>query len=223
MPFPPAVLCVDDDPLVLSMTARTLEIAGFCPLPATGGGDALSIAAACRVDAAVLDYVMPGMDGAALASELRRRFPQLPIVFYTGSPDLLDDSKLALANALVLKGGPVSLLGDVVHGLLGRVRRRAAVRHPFSAPAIVRAHRPGAADSAVGRCFDLSENGVGSELDASLLPGQVVWMSIPMPQAAQRLNASARVAYRNGVRHGFQFLALPESGRDLIRAALGRA
>ena len=220
MPLPPAVLCVDDDPAVLAMTAHALEIAGFSPLPAGDGGDALKIAANCRLDAAVLDYAMPGMDGATLARELRRSAPELPIVFYTGSPELLGDSKLSLADAFVPKGGPITLLGEVLRGLLGRVRRRADLRHPFSAPVMVRAHRPGAAASAVGRSFDLSEGGVGTELDASLIPGQVVWMSIPFSRNAQHLDAAARVAYRDGLRHGFQFLALPESGRGLIRDAL---
>lgn len=223
MAYPPAVLCVDDDPAVLSMTSRVLEMGGFAVLPAASGAQALQIASACRLDAAVLDYAMPEMDGAAVATALRRMTPDLPIVFYTGSPErLLQDPKLAVADAFVSKGSAVSLLGEVLRGLLTRVRRRAALRRPFSAPVIVRSHRPGAAASAAGRSFDISEGGVGSELDAGLTPGQVVWLSIQLPNTAQHLDAAARVAYRNGLRHGFQFLALPDAERNLLRSALRR-
>lgn len=220
MPHAPAVLCVDDDPAVLAMTSRVLELGGFTVFPAASGAEALRIASASRLDAAVLDYTMPEMDGAAVATALRLMTPDLPIVFYTGSPELLPDPKLGLADAFVSKGAAVSLLSEVLRGLLTRVRRRATPRYPLAAPVIVRSHRPGPAASAAGRSFDISEGGVGSELDADLIPGQVVWMSIQLPNTAQHFDAAARVAYRNGLRHGFQFLALPDEERNVLRAAL---
>jgi hypothetical protein len=128
-----------------------------------------------------------------------------------------------LADAFVPKGSTVGTLADVVHGLIERVGRRAATRHPFSTPLIVRAHRPGVSTAASsGRSFDLSETGIGGELDSPLLPGQVVAMSIQLQHAAERVNAAARVAYRNGLRHGFQFLALSASQRALLRSALAQ-
>ncbi len=55
----------------------------------TSPEEALSMAAAQSYDAALLDLVMPGRDGAALAQALREKNPGLPVALltaYTHSP-----------------------------------------------------------------------------------------------------------------------------------------
>jgi CheY-like chemotaxis protein len=78
------VLVVDDDPGIGQMLTRALARHGFEVDAVTSADEALERAESTRYDAALVDLVMPGRDGADLAETLRRRFPGLPIGLLTG-------------------------------------------------------------------------------------------------------------------------------------------
>ncbi|WP_374447974.1 response regulator [Stella sp.] len=83
------ILVVDDDADVREVTASRLRELGYRVLEAGSGGSALDIlAAAPPPDLLLLDYAMPGMNGAEVAREVRQRRPGLPIMFVTGFADL---------------------------------------------------------------------------------------------------------------------------------------
>jgi two-component system KDP operon response regulator KdpE len=79
----PLVLVVDDEPRVTEVVALTLRDEGFEVITATDGRKALEAAAASMPDIAILDLVMPGLDGGALMAELRRH-GAVPVIFLTG-------------------------------------------------------------------------------------------------------------------------------------------
>jgi two-component system sensor histidine kinase EvgS len=66
------------------MLKRALGRHGFQVDAATSADEALEKAEAASYDAALVDLVMPGRDGADLAGTLRRRFPGLPVGLLTG-------------------------------------------------------------------------------------------------------------------------------------------
>jgi two-component system response regulator (stage 0 sporulation protein F) len=79
------ILVVDDDPQVRATIVRALEELGYRTGEAMDGEAALAaLRAAERPDLVILDYVMPGMDGAEVAREIAAVDPDLPIVFSTG-------------------------------------------------------------------------------------------------------------------------------------------
>ncbi len=80
------VLAVEDDPLVREITARALRAGGYRVLVAAGGAEALEMAARLEgpLHLIVTDVVMPGMDGRALADELRRRNPGVRVLYVSG-------------------------------------------------------------------------------------------------------------------------------------------
>lgn len=81
----PTVLLVDDDAGVRVLSAAVLECNGFDVLEADGGRQALEVVRArSDVSLVLLDYEMPGMNGAAVSDEIRRLRPDLPILFLTG-------------------------------------------------------------------------------------------------------------------------------------------
>ena len=80
------MLLVDDDWRQLELRAAIFNIAGFSVVTARRPAEALSLAARCKeLDLAVVDYEMPGMNGAALAERLKVRFPQLNVVLYSAA------------------------------------------------------------------------------------------------------------------------------------------
>ena len=96
----PRVLVVDDDPDVSAMLNLSLTRRGFQIDSLTSPEEALQRAETVSYDAAVLDLVMPGRDGAQLAKALRTRMPGLPVAVLTGythSPLLADFKHPGLA------------------------------------------------------------------------------------------------------------------------------
>lgn len=82
------ILVVDDDPLVALSTTSLLADLGHAVVEAGSARDAVTVLSARHVDFVITDYRMPGMSGVALAREVRRRWPSLPILIYTGFADV---------------------------------------------------------------------------------------------------------------------------------------
>jgi CheY-like chemotaxis protein len=78
------ILVVDDEPQVRAVIARGLTALGYRVREAAGGEEALAIVGADAPSLVILDYVMPGMDGAETARRIAEIDPDLPILFSTG-------------------------------------------------------------------------------------------------------------------------------------------
>jgi putative two-component system response regulator len=80
----PRVLCVDDEPVILQLLRRLLEVQGF---EAVICGDPLAAGAAFAgggFDVVITDIHMPGMDGLKLMQSMREMQPEIPVVVVTG-------------------------------------------------------------------------------------------------------------------------------------------
>ncbi len=84
MDQPRRILVVDDDPGIGQMLTKALGRHGFQVDAVVSADEALQQSETVRYDAALVDLVMPGVDGAELSETLRRRFPGLPIGLLTG-------------------------------------------------------------------------------------------------------------------------------------------
>ncbi len=83
---PATILVVDDEPSICEVFRGVLEVDGHTVITAHHGTDSLKLAEqySDRLDLAILDVTMPGMDGPTLAQHLRSKVPGLPIVMMTG-------------------------------------------------------------------------------------------------------------------------------------------
>ena len=83
------VLIVDDDPVQLRLTAEVTRRAGFTPVTASGGDEALKL---LRTDpgfgAMILDLVMPDRDGMAVMDALQRDGLTVPVIVQTAHSSL---------------------------------------------------------------------------------------------------------------------------------------
>jgi CheY-like chemotaxis protein len=82
------VLCVDDDRAILALIKTTLEHEGYKVLTATDGPAALDMFRRESIDAVVLDYQMPGMNGVEVATAMRHLKPRVPKLLFTGCEEL---------------------------------------------------------------------------------------------------------------------------------------
>ncbi len=113
---PKTVLCVDDEKIGLRVRKIMLESHGFRVLTANNGQQGLSLFDNNHVDLVVLDYYMPGLNGGDVAAEMRRRRPNVPIIFLSAYFSL-PPAALELANAFITKGDPPDVLIEKIQEL----------------------------------------------------------------------------------------------------------
>ena len=75
----PRVLVVDDEAQILRALRVILRDAGFEALPASDGEEALDLAAVQNPDAAIVDLVLPDIDGVELCRRLRE-WTEIPVI-----------------------------------------------------------------------------------------------------------------------------------------------
>lgn len=100
-PRPWTVLCVDDEPNILSALKRLFRGQRFhgrsCTVQtAPGGAAALGMLAQAPVDLVISDMRMPEMDGAQLLEQVHQRWPETTRILLTGYADV--DATIAAIN-----------------------------------------------------------------------------------------------------------------------------
>lgn len=81
---PPDILLVDDEANVLTALRRMLRPQGYTVRVAANGKEALELLDEAPADLVVSDMRMPGMSGADLLTEVRRRWPETLRLLLTG-------------------------------------------------------------------------------------------------------------------------------------------
>jgi len=97
------VLCIDDEEPGLEVRKILLESAGHRVLTAKSGNEGIRVFLAQPVDAVILDYWMSGMNGVAVARELKKLNPHVPIMILSAYGTLLDEA-LGVADVWIRKG-----------------------------------------------------------------------------------------------------------------------
>ena len=86
---PPKILLVEDDAVIREATALGLRRNGFDVVTAPDGPEGLSAFHREQPSLALLDVMLPGLDGVALCREIRRD-SHIPIVFLSARSDAID-------------------------------------------------------------------------------------------------------------------------------------
>jgi PAS domain S-box-containing protein len=125
---PVTILLVDDEALVRTTTAGMLTDLGHRVIEAGSGAQALACLerlsdGACP-DLVITDFLMPAMNGAELAREIRARHPDLPILLATGYASLTGN---AMADLPLL---PKPFQQAELAATIARLIAGRAERHP---------------------------------------------------------------------------------------------
>ncbi len=82
------ILCVDDEPNILSSLKRMLSLEGFEVLTTESGAQALTLLAEHRISVIISDMQMPQMDGAELLAKVSQQWPHTMRLLLTGASDV---------------------------------------------------------------------------------------------------------------------------------------
>ena len=108
------ILCIDDNKNILELHKAVLESDGHAVLIAANGASGVALSRRHAIDAIVLDFNMPGMDGARVAEIIAKEQPTVPVVVCSGQADAIPEPLRWFADALVEKAdGPHVLLSTV--------------------------------------------------------------------------------------------------------------
>ncbi len=125
------ILCVDDEPTGLMVRKALLERQGYEVMTAMSGPESLRLFMAYPVEAVVLDYAMPGMNGDQVAAAMKQLKPEIKILLLSAYVDLPEEA-LKWVDRRAVKGvSPTSFLEELQQPVPGvralhpsRCRRR---------------------------------------------------------------------------------------------------
>lgn len=103
------VLVVDDELVVREMMMEMIKPAGYEVIEATNGKDAFEVCNNEHVDLIITDIVMPEKNGIDLIMNVKKEFPDIPVIAVsggggiTGRYDYLEIAKLVGAKNIIRK------------------------------------------------------------------------------------------------------------------------
>ena len=129
------ILVVDDEPHLRNGLRRVLEMEGFSVATASDGDMALKIAGEQEPDIAILDIMMPGMNGRELCQRLREISKNIQIIYLTARAEPTGHEKSSVlrneANALISKPATSKQILTKVNSIL---RHTGAYREKTPSP-----------------------------------------------------------------------------------------
>lgn len=111
------ILCIDDHWNGLLGRKMLLEASGYEVLEASGGDEGLKLFRSHAVDAVVLDYQMPGMNGDVVAAKMKSINSHVPIMLLSAY-EPLPKSKLRSVDSFLSKSQPPNMLLSTLQELL---------------------------------------------------------------------------------------------------------
>jgi DNA-binding response OmpR family regulator len=118
----PRVLLVDDDARLVHIVGLYLQVQQFDVVTASSGEQAIGLLGLGLPDLAILDVMMPGIDGINLCRRIRAMpgAEAMPIIVFTALSDSADlaAARDAGANQVITKPFNLTGLGAAVEALL---------------------------------------------------------------------------------------------------------
>ena len=118
----PRILLVDDEPSIVKMVGKRLEVEGFDVVVAVDGQDGLTKAQTEHPTLIILDLMLPKLNGYEVCTMLKQdtRFQKIPIILFTAKAQDKDE-KLGMecgANAYMRKPFRAQELLERIHALI---------------------------------------------------------------------------------------------------------
>ncbi|HWR16654.1 MAG TPA: PilZ domain-containing protein [Terriglobales bacterium] len=99
-------------------------------------------------------------------------------------------------------------------------RLRATLRGQLLAPVKVLAFANSRPITVSGKCCNLSEYGLAADLDDDIESDRNVLLSVGLPETSDSIVVHAELRYNEGRRYGFEFVALSDTAREVLRSCV---
>jgi DNA-binding response OmpR family regulator len=96
------VLVVDDEPGIGKVLRIKLNLSGYEVMSTTSGAEAIELIRAQEPDVLLLDILMPDMTGLEVLEQVRA-FSQVPVIIFTGRPDIFQIARKLGASDYIAK------------------------------------------------------------------------------------------------------------------------
>lgn len=124
------LLIVEDDASLRKLYTQEFTEEGYCVLMAANGTEALACFEQGIPDIAVLDLVLPGMDGIEILEQFVKQAPQLPVVINTAYSVYQTNYLTWSADAYVVKSSDLTELKEKIRTIL--LNRHDTSRNPHA-------------------------------------------------------------------------------------------
>jgi DNA-binding NtrC family response regulator len=108
--YPYRILCVDDEASGLKLRQLILERKGYLVSTAATVSEALALFKSTGIALVVTDHLLDRETGAAMAKEMKRLKPTVPIIVLSGTTETLGAWNLSTLSSVRLRGLKVSWL-----------------------------------------------------------------------------------------------------------------
>lgn len=98
------ILIVDDQPYVRELLSEELILAGHRVHTVGDAESAREHLQFCRPDLVLLDLYLDGPDGWEVLRDIKRQYPNLPVIIFTAYDSFRDDPRLSQADGYIIKG-----------------------------------------------------------------------------------------------------------------------
>jgi CheY-like chemotaxis protein len=112
----PLILCIEDEPIHLTLRKKVLERDGYNVIGVTTAADALAALIKCPVSAIIADHMLQGTTGTELAKEMKGIKPTVPIILFSGTIP----QHLNCVDVYVNKGEPTATFLSIVREVVQR-------------------------------------------------------------------------------------------------------
>ena len=115
------MLVIEDDPATAQLIADALASAGYRPLHAAEGGEALRLIGEHRPDLVILDLALPGIDGRSFLLSLRadEQTKRTPVIVVSANSDSLSVFEQRSVTRVLPKPFEVDALVAAVRSVSG--------------------------------------------------------------------------------------------------------
>jgi DNA-binding NtrC family response regulator len=94
------ILVIDDEPSVLDILRKILQLEGYEVITAANGEEGLELFRQFPCDLVITDMVMPVKDGLQTILDLRKEKPDIPVVAMSGGGTISKERYLVIAGYL---------------------------------------------------------------------------------------------------------------------------
>jgi signal transduction histidine kinase len=108
------VLVVEDDPEVRRAIVESLTLLGYVVSEAADGAHGLAVLAAARHDLLLIDYAMPGLNGAEVIAKAREIVGNVPVILATGYADMAEVGRVLGTQSILIKPFDIATLANAV-------------------------------------------------------------------------------------------------------------